>query len=130
MRLVISDPKTGKSYQKELDASAEAAVVGKKIGDELDGSLVGAAGYKFVLTGGSDKSSIPMRGDVPGNRKAYLLLSGGTGYKPQTKGARKRKVIRGNGFSSEIMQVNSKIVAHDSGAAPLEQLFPKAAEKK
>ena len=61
MRIVISEPTTGKSYQAELPKDKEAYVNGKAIVDELDGNLIGAAGYVLVLTGGSDGSGVPMR---------------------------------------------------------------------
>ena len=128
MRLVISDTKTGKSYQTELAKEVENNVLGKKIGDELDGALVGAAGYTLQLTGGSDTSGFPMRKDVVGQRKARILLSSGTGFNPQNKGERKRKLIRGNIFSAEIAQVNAKVTGGQG--QPLEQLFPKKEEKK
>jgi len=80
------------------------------------------------LTGGSDTSGFPMRRDVVGQRKARVLLSGGTGFNPQNKGERKRKLVRGNAFSSEIAQVNAKVTGGQG--QPLEQLFPKKEEKK
>lgn len=129
MRLVISDPKTGKSYQTELAKELEANINGKKIGEEVDGNLVGAAGYTLQLTGGSDTSGFPMRKDVTGQRKARILLSGGAGFNPTHKGERRRKLIRGNVFSTEIMQINAKVTGGQG--QPLEQLFPKKeAEKK
>lgn len=128
MRLVISDPKTGKSYQTELAKEAETNIIGKKIGDELDGGLVGAAGYTMQLTGGSDNSGFPMRKDITGQRKLRVLLSKGTGFKPKNRGERRRKLVRGNVFSAEIMQVNARLIGGQG--QPLEQLFPKKEEKK
>src|SRR3989338_10315564 len=106
MQLVISEPQTAKSYKSDLPKESEINVLGKKIGDELDGSLVGAVGYKLQLTGGSDKTGFPMRGDVTGQRKAYLLLSDGIGFRAKRSGERRRKLIRGNTFSADIMQIN------------------------
>ena len=128
MQLVISDPKTGKSYKTDLGKEVENNIIGKKIGDELDGALVSAVGYKMQLTGGSDKSGFPMRSDVAGQRKLRALLSGGTGFRPENKGERRRKLVRGNTYSAEIMQVNAKVTGGQG--QPLEQLFPKKEEKK
>lgn len=128
MRLVISDPKTGKSYQTELAKEMENNIVGKKIGEEIEGNLVGAPGYKLQFTGGSDQSGFPMRRDVTGQRKMHALLSGGTGFKPTRNGERRRKLVRGNAYSGDIMQVNLKVVSGQG--QPLEQLFPKKEEKK
>ena len=128
MRLVISDPKTGKSYQTELAKEFEANILGKKIGEEVDGNLVGVAGYMLQLTGGSDTSGFPMRRDVAGQRKTRVLLSGGTGFNPTHNGERRRKLIRGNTFSTDIMQVNLKVT--NGQGQPLDQLFPKKEVKK
>ncbi len=127
MRIVISEP-TGKSYQTELQKDKEALIAGKRIGDELDGNLVGAAGYTLVLTGGSDGSGFPMREDLSGPNRKSILTSKGVGFKPLFEGERRRKFLRGNVFSSEIAQVNAKVKT--AGATPLETLFPKKETKE
>lgn len=127
MKLVISE-QTGKSYQTEVGKDKETLLAGKKIGDEVEGDLFGAAGYAFVLCGGSDGSGFPMRNDVAGSSRKSLLLSGGIGFKSKNKGERKRKAVRGNTYSADIMQVNVKVKT--AGPTPLEQLFPKKEEKK
>src|SRR3989339_506684 len=123
MRLVISDPKTGKSYQTELSNDKEPIIVGKKIGETIDGGAVGAPGYMLELTGGSDTSGFPMRKDSSGTKKSHPLLTDGVGFHAESKGERRRKTVRGNSFSSEIMQINS--IVKQSGATPLDQLFKK-----
>ncbi len=128
MRIVISEPTSGKSYQTELDKDREVNIVGKKIGDELDGNLVGAAGYTLQLTGGSDGSGFPMRVDVYGAVKKTVLSTEGTGFHAKRKGERKRVYVRGNIYSADIVQVNAKVLK--VGATPLEQLFGKKEEKK
>ena len=128
MRIVISDPKTGKSYQAEVSKEHEAHIAGKKIGDRLDGGVLGAAGYQFEFTGGSDSSGFPMREEIPGQRKAAVLVSEGVGFHTKRSGERQRRMMRGNTFSADTAQVNAKVVA--AGAAPLEQLFPKAEKKQ
>ncbi len=126
MKLVISDPSSGKSYQVEVEKDKEALIVGKKIGDQLDGSVVGAAGYVFVLTGGSDGSGFPMRKDVQGSARKKVLVAGPPGFHPKRKGERKRVSVRGNVYSDAIVQVNVKVVK--KGDTPLDQLF--GGEKK
>lgn len=121
--MVIADPASGKSYQVELDADKEANVSGKRIGEELEGNLVGAAGYTLELTGGSDGSGFPMRVEVHGPAKKAILTSKAVGFNAKEKGQRKRKYVRGNTYSSEIVQVNAKV--KKAGATPLDQLFPK-----
>ncbi|MEW6723067.1 MAG: 30S ribosomal protein S6e [Candidatus Micrarchaeota archaeon] len=127
MRIVISES-SGKSYQLELPKDKEANIVGKKIGEELDGNLVGAAGYTLELTGGSDGSGMPMREEVHGSAKKQVLTSEGVGFAAPRKGARKRRYVRGNSFSAEIVQVNTTV--KKPGPVPLEQLFPKAEKKE
>jgi small subunit ribosomal protein S6e len=122
MRIVISES-SGKSYQLELPKDKEPNLIGKKIGDEVDGNLIGAAGYVLVLTGGSDGSGFPMRGEVHGSAKKPILTSDGVGFRAERGGERKRRYIRGNTVSAEIVQVNAKVKT--PGPSPLEQLFPK-----
>lgn len=127
MRIVISET-SGKSYQVELPKDKEALIVGKKLGDELDGNLVGAAGYTLQLTGGSDGSGFPMRVEVHGSAKKSILTSDGTGFHADRKGARRRKYVRGNTYSADIVQVNTRVKT--AGPTSLEQLFPKAEKKE
>ncbi|MFH0737130.1 MAG: 30S ribosomal protein S6e [Candidatus Micrarchaeota archaeon] len=127
MRIVISEA-SGKSYQAELSKDKEHGIVGKKIGEELDGNLIGAAGYTLELTGGSDGSGFPMRVEVHGSAKKQILTSDGVGFRATEGGERRRRYVRGNTFSAEIVQVNAKVKT--AGAAPLEQLFPKVEKKE
>ncbi len=127
MRIVISES-SGKSYQIELPKDKEANIIGKKLGDELEGNLVGAAGYTLELTGGSDGSGFPMREEVHGSAKKQILTSDGVGFNAREGGARRRKHVRGNTYSAEIVQVNCKV--KNAGSTPLEQLFPKAEKKE
>lgn len=122
MKVVISDPKTGRSYQTEIAKDKETALVGLKIGDPLDGGAVGAAGYKLQITGGSDKDGFPMRKDLRGGRKARLLLSGGVGFRAKRKGERRKKSVRGNLITDQMVQINTKVT--EAGEKKLEELFP------
>ncbi|MGV8085215.1 MAG: 30S ribosomal protein S6e [Candidatus Bilamarchaeum sp.] len=128
MRIVISEPGTGKSYQAEIPKDKEPLFSGKKIGDELEGNLIGAAGYVLQLTGGSDGSGFPMREEISGAARKQVLTSEGVGFKPSRNGERKRRYLRGNTYSAEIAQVNAKVKT--AGATPLEQLFPKKETKE
>ncbi len=127
MRIVISES-NGKSHQTELPKDKESVLAGKKVGDELDGNLVGAAGYTLKLTGGSDGSGFPMREEVHGSAKKVILTSDGVGFHATHNGERRRKYVRGNTYSSEIVQVNASVKT--AGASPLDQLFPKAEKKE
>lgn len=113
--LIISDPETGKSQKVELEDNRMGPLVGRRIGEVIDGTVADLAGHKLQLTGGTDKDGIPMRPDVHGSAKSRIILSGGVGYKPKRKGERKRMVVRGNTVSIETTFLNFKIVEKPKG---------------
>ena len=121
-KLIISDTK-GRSMTKELKDSDANPLIGLGIGSETDASAVGLSG-KLTVTGGSDKSGVPMREDVHGTARKYVLLSKGVGLRDAEKGERVRKLIRGNQVSEEIYQINCRF----DGVIPVEEA-PKADEK-
>lgn len=123
-KVVISDPKTGKAYQKVVSGANANKLIGKQIGDVINGTLVDLPpDYELQITGGSDKDGFPMRPDLPGTGRKRLLLSGGVGYNPKEKGVRRRKTVRGRVISADIVQINMKVVKH--GKIPLEEFFKK-----
>ncbi|PIT84829.1 30S ribosomal protein S6e [Candidatus Micrarchaeota archaeon CG10_big_fil_rev_8_21_14_0_10_45_29] len=127
MKLVISE-KDGKSYQLEVPKAAEGSLLGRKVGDEIDGSALGAAGYTLKITGGSDTAGFPMRKDVDGPRKKKLLLGNSPGIRGAVHGERKKRIVRGRIISDEIMQINCIVL--QAGAKPLPELFPKKEGEK
>ena len=72
-KVVISDPKSGHSYTREVSGPHANALVGKRLKEEVDGIFVDLPGYKLQITGGSDKDGFPMRSDLPGPRVATSL---------------------------------------------------------
>jgi small subunit ribosomal protein S6e len=116
-KLVISDPK-GKSISQDLKDKAAQPLLGSRIGGVVDSSVVGIAGGKIKITGGSDKSGTPMRSDVHGGVKKYVLLSTGVGNRSE---ARVRKLVRGNMVTEEIYQLNCLLV---EGALPEKSAEP------
>ena len=120
-KVVVNDVKNGKSYQIPVSGAHANSLIGKKIGEEVDGIFVSLPGYKLQITGGTDKDGFPMRPDFPGMGKRRLLLSGGVGYNPDRKGKRKNKMVRGNTISADIVQINMKIVKY--GSKPIEELL-------
>jgi len=109
-KVVVSDPDTGKSSVVEVEESRAVPIIGRRIGETLDGSIVGLSGHKVLITGGSDTAGFPMRPDVHGGVKSRVLLRGGVGYRSKEKGIRRRKTIRGNTITEDIVQINMKIV--------------------
>jgi small subunit ribosomal protein S6e len=108
-KLVLSDPKTGKSEVHELKDANAQLLVGAKIGGTVEGATIGLSG-RMVITGGSDRAGFPMRKDVQGGGKNYILLTKGVGLKSGVEGGKKRKLVRGNMVTEEIYQVNAKRV--------------------
>jgi small subunit ribosomal protein S6e len=113
--LIISDPETGTSQKVELEDNRMGPLIGRRIGEVIDGTIADLAGHQLQLTGGTDKDGIPMRPDVHGSAKSRVILSGGVGYKPKKKGERKRVVVRGNTVSVETTFLNLKIVEKPKG---------------
>ena len=105
-KLTISDKK-GRSLTKELKENDANPFVGLNIGNEIDAALVGLSG-KMKITGGSDKSGVPMRADIHGGSRKYVLLSKGVGLVDAVKGERIRKLVRGTTISEEIYQINCR----------------------
>ena len=105
-KLTISDKK-GKSTTKELKENDANPLVGLQVGNEIDAAIVGLGG-KMIITGGCDKSGVPMRADIHSGSRKYVLLSKGVGLQDAEKGQRMRKLVRGNTISEEIYQINCK----------------------
>jgi small subunit ribosomal protein S6e len=133
-KIVISEPKSKKAWQKDIDAPA---LIGKKIGDKVEGSLIGLSGFTLEVTGGSDKEGFPMREDLDGVSRKKVLLTKGVGFsgtkkirkvKYKVHGMKKRKYIRGNTVSDSIIQVNMKVLEGEGDIPMILGIPPK--EKK
>ncbi|MEM2280886.1 MAG: 30S ribosomal protein S6e [Candidatus Bathyarchaeia archaeon] len=109
-KVVVSDPEGGTSKTIELEGTRAIPLIGKKIGEIIDGVVLGLPGYKVQITGGSDKDGFPMRVDVHGGVRKSVVLSGGSGFNPRKEGERRRKMVRGNVITDEITQINMKVV--------------------
>jgi len=125
-KVVVNNPKDGKSYNVQVTGHHANSLIGKKIGDEVDGIFVSLPGYKLQITGGTDKDGFPMRKDLPGMTRKRLLLTKGVGFRPKEKGLRKRKMVHGNTISQNIVQINMKITKQ--GPRAIEDLL--ALQKK
>jgi small subunit ribosomal protein S6e len=120
-KVVVNDTKGGKSYQVPISGHHANSLIGKKIGDEVDGIFISLPGYKLQITGGSDKDGFAMRNDLPGMVRRRLLLSDGKGFHEIEKGMRKKKSMRGNTIGQDIVQINMKVTKHSS--KPIESLL-------
>lgn len=109
-KVIISDPELGTSKVVELEETRAAPLVGRRIGETIEGALVDLPAHRLQIVGGSDKDGVPMRPSVHGGVRRNVVLAGGVGFNPKNRGERKRKAVRGNVITDEIVQVNTKIV--------------------
>jgi small subunit ribosomal protein S6e len=109
-KVIVSDPQAGTSKVVELEEARAAPFIGRRLGETLDGSAVDLPAHTVQILGGSDKDGVPMRGNVHGGVRRRVVLSGGAGFSPKKSGERKRKTVRGNIITDEIVQINMKIV--------------------
>ncbi|HLE35452.1 MAG TPA: 30S ribosomal protein S6e [Nitrososphaerales archaeon] len=109
-KLVVANPKDGKTTAYELKDKQAQPLLGLKLGDVFDATVLGVQG-KIKFTGGSDKSGVPMRRDVHGAVKKYVLLSKGVGLQTIEFGQRRRKLVRGNIITEDTYQVNAVLTS-------------------
>ncbi|ESP87530.1 30S ribosomal protein S6e [Candidatus Halobonum tyrrellensis] len=107
--MVVAGDETGDTRQFDVDGQDANRFLGREIGDEVDGTAIGADGLTLELTGGSDTAGRPMRENVPGTSLKELLLDGGVGYTPARDGERKRVTVRGREVSEETVQINARV---------------------
>ena len=103
-KAIVNDVKTGKSYNIAVSGHHANSLIGKNIGEVVDGVFLGLPEYKVKITGGSDGNGTPMR--------SKLLLSDSKGFHEKYPGQRKRTAIRGSAISAEIVQVNMAVVEY------------------
>ncbi len=124
-KINVSDK--GKTYKTELESED---LVGKRIGDKLDGKdvLPALSGYELEITGTSDKAGFAGKKDVEGiSLKRILLTKGSFLKRVPHKGFRRKKTVRGNQISNDIIQINTKVIKE--GEKKLEEVFNKGSEK-
>ena len=114
-KIIVSEPETGKSQIVEVEESQAVPLIGRKLGEVIDGAAVKLSGYKLKITGGSDKDGFPMRPNIHGGVRVGAILSEGVGFHSTSKGERKRKTVRGNVITDAIVQVNMKVVEKPKG---------------
>jgi len=129
-KVIISNPETKKSNFVEIEGPRAVPLIGRKLGEIIDGAVVGLSGQKLQITGGSDKDGFPMRPNIHGGVRATVVLSEGVGFKPLQLGERKRKTIRGNTITEDIAQINMKIVKAPEKKEKKEKLKKRKEEEK
>jgi small subunit ribosomal protein S6e len=128
LKIVVSDPKTGRAFNVDASGGAAGALVGKRIGEEIDAGALGLTGYKIQITGASDRTGIPAKKSLPGAGRKKLLMAKGVGFHPAMEGERRRKTIRSNEITADFVQINARVTTY--GDKSLEEIFPKVAGEK
>ena len=99
-----------KAFQITVAGEKAAAFLEKRIGDVVDASVIGLSGKKLLITGGSDNTGFPMLKTLPGGSKRRILLEAPPGFHPKENGGRRRKFVRGNLITEDIVQINTKLI--------------------
>ncbi len=105
MKLVISDPKTGKAYSKKTEEPS--VFFDKKIGDTVSLNSIGLHNFEATITGGSDTEGFPMKRNFAGSRRSKNFVT-----KDKKQGLRVRITERGNTVAKDIAQLNVKITKY------------------
>lgn len=136
MSFKINIAEKNKTWKLELE---NETLIGKKIGEKVHGKEIkpDLEGYELEITGTSDKAGFPGSKDIEGNSLKKVLLSKGKfmkGWKKRRKkkikikGLRKKKTLRGNQISKDIIQINTKVTK--PGNKTLEEIFPEQNKPK
>lgn len=104
--------KDGETFQTEVEDNSQ--LIGKEVGDEIDGGLVGIPGHTLEITGGSDRAGFPMRKGIEGSERQKVLIEDGSGIQADEDGEKRRKSVRGRTVSGQIEQLNTKVVEEGS----------------
>ncbi|MAH03184.1 30S ribosomal protein S6e [Candidatus Pacearchaeota archaeon] len=123
--------KIGKTYHLETEAEE---LVGKELHNKVNGKEVSPDldGYEFEITGASDTAGFTLMEDVEGIGLKKVLLDYGKGMHMRPKGEKKknkkpkglrlRKTVRGKIISSDVSQINLKVLKE--GSKKLNDIFP------
>ena len=117
-KLSVSTP-DGKVKNLELEGSRAQPLIGKRIGETVDGVALGLSGQHLLIAGGSDKDGFPMRRDIHGGVRAKVLLTKGVGFRPKAEGERRRVQVRGSIITEDIAQVNLKVLPAQEQKNPI-----------
>ena len=124
-KLCISEPSTGRTFQKEIKDAMARPFIGLNIGETIKGDSFELGGYELQITGGSDYCGFPMRSGILGQRKK-ITIYGGVGFKGSEKGIQRRKTVCGHKIHENISQINLKVLK--AGSKKLNEIFGVAEE--
>ena len=124
IKCTINNPQDGKSYTKVIETNP---FLQKRIGDTVSGNALGYEEYELLITGGSDIAGFPMRPDVSGAGRKKIFSTKGIGLHLTRKGLKTRKTIVCNTMTTEIVQINLKVLKE--GKPSLAEIFAPKEEK-
>ena len=126
-KLCISDPESGKTFQKEIKDNLTKPFIGMNLGETINGDAIELNGYELQITGGSDYCGFPMRKGILGLRKK-LVIYGGVGFRGDAKGIKRKKTVCGHKIHERISQINLKVTKQ--GTKKLAEIFGVSQEQK
>lgn len=113
--------KEGKTVKKEIKDDEAQPLMGLRLGDTLNGEVIGLTGWEFKVSGGSDHCGFPMRRGINGNMRKRILTRKGIGFRAKKndkrKGIVKRKTVCGDTIHEKISQIN--LTATKTGSVSL-----------
>ncbi len=89
----------GKSESVKVGAQESSRLLGLRIGDTLDGAVIGKKDYSMTIVGGSDSAGFPMRRHIQGGGLVRILFR-------DRKGINHKVLRRGSVITESIAQVN------------------------
>ncbi len=115
IKLVLSDPLSGKAKQIEVKEKDASRFMGLRIGDVVEPALLRdyvelPPTVKIKITGGSGIEGAPLHPGITGAGKVYALLSAPPGHHPRRRGERRRRLVRGNTVGDQVVQINAVLV--------------------
>ncbi|MEM0121028.1 MAG: S6e family ribosomal protein [Thermoprotei archaeon] len=96
---VVISYKDGNAETVNVSGQSAANFIGLKIGDKVDGSLIGKSEYDIIITGGSDFAGFPLQRNIQGGGLVKVLLK-------DKNGIRKRVLRRGSTITESTVQIN------------------------
>ena len=124
MQITIGTP-DGETFQTETEDANQ--LIGKEVGEEFDGGIIGLEGHTLEITGGSDKAGFPMRESIEGSERKRVMIGEGQGINEDEDGVRRRKSVRGKRVSDEIEQLNTTVA--EEGSKSVEELLTEDEEE-
>jgi small subunit ribosomal protein S6e len=103
---VVVSYKDGKTETVNVVGKEASNLIGLKIGDKIDGSLMGKPGLVLEITGGSDSAGFPMQKNIQGGALVRVLVK-------DKGGVRKRVFRRGSTITESIVQINTAAIKKD-----------------